>query len=79
MADPVPEGRRRRLRVAVHGRVQGVNFRGATAMQARRCGIAGWVANRADGSVEAVFEGPADAVAQMLEFAAEGPPWARVE
>ena len=79
MTDQSPEKGQRRVRVAVHGRVQDVNFRSATAERARRFGVAGWVANRPDGSVEAVFEGPDEAVAEMLRFAAEGPRWARVD
>ena len=46
-----------RKRLCVHGRVQGVFFRGATERRARALGVAGWVRNRDDGSVEAVFEG----------------------
>jgi len=69
---------RRRVRVLIRGRVQGVWFRGATQEQARRCGVDGWVANRADGAVEAVFEGAPDAVAALLAFARRGPPAARV-
>ena len=52
----------RRVRVIVRGRVQGVAFRYYTAEQARRAGVAGWVRNRPDGSVEAVFEGAPSAV-----------------
>jgi acylphosphatase len=68
-----------RRRVLVHGRVQGVFFRGATQRRARALGVAGWVRNRADGSVEAVFEGARDAVEAALAFCREGPPGARVE
>lgn len=73
---PAPE--RRRVRVLIRGRVQGVWFRGATQEQARRAGVDGWVANRADGAVEAVFEGAPDAVAALLSFVRRGPPAARV-
>jgi len=70
---------RRRVRVLVHGRVQGVAFRAATADRARRVGVAGWVRNLPDGSVEAAFEGDASAVETLLGFVREGPPAARVE
>jgi acylphosphatase len=69
----------RRRRVVVHGRVQGVFFRGSTADRAREVGVAGWVRNRPDGTVEAVFEGSAAQVEEMVRYCREGPPWARVE
>jgi acylphosphatase len=70
---------RTRLRVVVHGRVQGVWFRGATEEQAHLHRVAGWVRNRPDGCVEAVFEGaPAD-VEALAAFVRRGPPAARVE
>jgi acylphosphatase len=62
-----------RRRVAVHGRVQGVFFRDTTRREASRRGVAGWVTNRPDGAVEAVFEGSPDAVAAMVEFCESGP------
>lgn len=68
-----------RRRVIVHGYVQGVFFRDTTRRLADRHGIAGWVANRADGAVEAVFEGEEEAVERLVEFAREGPRGARVE
>lgn len=68
-----------RRRVVVRGRVQGVFFRGATQEVAERAGVAGWVRNRGDGSVEAIFEGAPAAVEAVLAFVAEGPPAARVE
>lgn len=68
-----------RRRVVVRGRVQGVWFRGATEREARRQGVAGWVRNRRDGSVEAVFEGAPDAVEALLRFVRQGPSQARVE
>jgi acylphosphatase len=67
-----------RRRVIVHGRVQGVYFRGATEAEARAAGVAGYVRNRADGSVEAVFEGVPEAVAALVEFCRRGPRHARV-
>jgi acylphosphatase len=63
----------------VHGRVQGVFFRDSTREQARSAGVAGWVRNRSDGAVEAVLEGPAEAVACVLRFLETGPPRAAVE
>jgi acylphosphatase len=68
-----------RRRVVVHGRVQGVFFRDSTAREARARGVAGWVRNRDDGTVEAVFEGPAGAVQALVAWAGEGPEHARVE
>jgi len=68
----------RRAHAIVRGRVQGVAFRFATEAEARREAVAGWVCNRPDGSVEAVFEGPAASVERMLAFVRRGPPAARV-
>ena len=68
-----------RRRVVVHGHVQGVFFRDTTRREAARRGVAGWVTNRPDGAVEAVFEGPADAVEEMVRFASSGPRGADVE
>lgn len=68
-----------RKRVVVHGRVQGVFFRDTTRRMATSRGVAGWVRNRADGALEAVFEGQHDAVEAMVEFAREGPRGAAVE
>jgi acylphosphatase len=68
-----------RKRVVVHGDVQGVFFRDTTRRMASSRGVAGWVANRPDGSVEAVFEGDADAVQSMVSFCQEGPRGAQVE
>lgn len=68
---------RRRLRVS--GRVQGVWFRGATQEEARRRGAVGWVRNCRDGSVEAVFEGPPEAVEALVAWCRRGPPSARVD
>jgi acylphosphatase len=67
-----------RRRVRVHGQVQGVFFRDSTRRQARQRGVAGWVTNCPDGSVEAVFEGDRDAVAGMVAFAQSGPRGATV-
>jgi acylphosphatase len=68
-----------RRRVIARGRVQGVFFRQTCRTLARRSGVAGWVRNREDGSVEAVFEGPTPAVEGMVGWAREGPRGARVE
>jgi acylphosphatase len=68
-----------RRRAVVHGRVQGVFFRDTTRRRAETVGVAGWVANRPDGTVEAVFEGDPDAVESMLRFCREGPGRAEVE
>jgi acylphosphatase len=68
-----------RRRVVVHGRVQGVFFRGATQAEARAAGVAGFVRNLPDGGVEAVFEGPAERVDALVAFCRRGPPAARVE
>ena len=69
----------RRVRVIVRGRVQGVAFRYYTANHARDAGVAGWVRNRPDGSVEAAFEGAPLAVESMLAFVRRGPRAARVD
>ncbi|MBV9213128.1 MAG: acylphosphatase [Actinobacteria bacterium] len=68
-----------RRRVVVTGSVQGVFFRDSTRRAAEQRGVAGWVANRPDGSVEAVFEGDPDAVRSMVELCRSGPGRAEVE
>ena len=68
-----------RRRVVIRGNVQGVFFRDTTRRMAESRGVSGWVSNRPDGSVEAVFEGPQDAVESMLGFCREGPRGAEVE
>jgi len=60
-------------RVVVHGNVQGVFFRDSTRREAQRRGVAGWVRNCADGTVEARFEGSADAVEELVRWCREGP------
>ena len=62
----------------VSGRVQGVFFRDTTRRRAEAAGVAGWVSNRADGAVEAVFEGDPAAVEEMVEFCRRGPSRAQV-
>jgi acylphosphatase len=68
-----------RRRVVVHGRVQGVFFRDSTQTEAESRGVAGWVRNRDDGAVEAVFEGDPAAVEALVEFCRSGPSHAEVE
>ncbi len=63
----------------VRGRVQGVFFRDSTRREADKRGIAGWVRNREDGAVEAVFQGSPDAVEAMVEWCRSGPDRAEVE
>ncbi len=67
-----------RRKVTVHGRVQGVGFRYAVARAADARGVAGWVRNRADGTVEAVFEGAPEAVDSLVRLCGEGPRGAEV-
>ena len=62
-----------RRRAVVSGQVQGVFFRDSTRERAQSRGVAGWVTNRSDGAVEAVFEGEPDAVESMVRFMREGP------
>ena len=66
-------------RVIAHGDVQGVFFRDSTRREAANRGVAGWVSNRSDGAVEALFEGEPDAVEAMVEFCRGGPGRARVD
>jgi acylphosphatase len=68
-----------RRRAIVHGHVQGVFFRDTTRRQATAHGVTGWVMNRPDGTVEAVFEGEPEAVEAMLAFCQEGPRGAQVD
>ena len=68
-----------RVRARVRGRVQGVFFRAETRARAESLGLAGWVRNAPDGSVEAVFEGEEDAVERLIRFCHEGPRGAAVE
>ena len=68
-----------RKRVVVHGRVQGVFFRDTTRRTAQQHGVAGWVRNTWDGTVEAVFEGEPPDVDALVAFLREGPSGAHVE
>jgi acylphosphatase len=65
--------------VIVHGRVQGVFFRDTARRMAQSRGLGGWVRNTLDGTVEAVFEGDAEAVESMVRWCGEGPRGASVE
>ncbi|MFB6303183.1 MAG: acylphosphatase [Haloferacaceae archaeon] len=67
-----------RAHVYVSGRVQGVYYRANTRDTARDAGVDGWVRNLDDGRVEAVFEGPRDAVEGMVEWCHDGSPAAQV-
>ena len=67
-----------RRHVTVHGRVQGVFFRDSCRREADILGVRGWVANRPDGSVEAVFEGDAGAVDEIVAWCRQGPEQAGV-
>ena len=68
-----------RRRVVVRGNVQGVFFRDSCRSEASSRGVAGWVTNRPDGAVEAVFEGDPDAVSAMVEWCSHGPRGADVD
>ena len=68
-----------RRRVVVHGLVQGVFFRDTVRRHAQSHGVAGWVRNNLDGTVEAVFEGEPGAVERLVSFVHEGPSGAFVE
>ena len=68
-----------RVRVIIHGRVQGVFFRMETRRAARQFGATGWVRNLPDGTVEAVMEGPAETVESLLKWCNRGPRLARVD
>ena len=77
MADKT-DNARRTVTARIEGRVQGVYYRAWTDQNARALGLDGTVRNRKDGSVEAVFSGPAGQVAEMLRRCAIGPPHAKV-
>lgn len=66
------------VKAIISGRVQGVWYRGWTQETARRLGLDGWVQNRRDGTVQAVFSGPEDKVDEMLKLCEEGPEYAFV-
>lgn len=75
MSDPAP----RTIHIRVEGRVQGVGYRAFVEMHATDLQLCGWVRNRRDGSVEAVVQGPRDAIDDMLALCRTGPPAARVD
>ncbi|HEV2816305.1 MAG TPA: acylphosphatase [Allosphingosinicella sp.] len=66
-------------RLVIHGRVQGVWYRGWAVDAARALGLSGWVRNRRDGSVEMLVAGGDEAIRAMIEHCRQGPPAARVE
>lgn len=69
----------KRVQVVITGDVQGVGFRAACQREAQAHGVSGWVRNRWDGAVEALFEGPTEAVNALLRWCYDGPPLAAVE
>jgi acylphosphatase len=70
---------RTRVRVRAHGLVQGVFFRAEARSRAESLGLAGWIANLPDGSIEAVLEGDEEQVASMVRWCRNGPAGARVD
>jgi acylphosphatase len=68
-----------RWRVVIRGHVQGVFFRDSVCRLAERGGVTGWVENRPDGAVEAVFEGEPEEVERVTDFCRRGPRGARVD
>ncbi|HUF26273.1 MAG TPA: acylphosphatase [Gemmatimonadaceae bacterium] len=68
-----------RVHLEIVGRVQGVGYRWFAREQARRLGVAGWVRNRDDGSVEVTASGPDELVASLVEELRAGPPGARID
>ncbi|MAE57150.1 MAG: acylphosphatase [Candidatus Poseidoniia archaeon] len=69
---------KRRVRLRIRGRVQGVFYRDSTQREAQRMELRGWVRNCSDGSVEAVAQGPPERVAALIDWCHEGPPLAQV-
>lgn len=65
--------------VVIHGRVQGVGYRAFVEHEARRLALQGFVRNRRDGTVEALFVGSAEAIRTMIDLCRHGPPGARVD
>lgn len=77
MTEPAPASTA--VQVRIYGRVQGVWFRAWTVETATALALAGWVRNRSDGSVEALFVGAASAIEEMVDACRRGPPAARVD
>jgi acylphosphatase len=69
----------KRVQVTIRGRVQGVGFRASCQREAQAAGVRGWVRNEWDGSVQALFEGPVDAVERLVEWCRVGPRMADVD
>lgn len=69
----------KRVHLWISGNVQGVGFRASTRRRAKNNNVTGWVKNLEDGRVEAVFEGEEDNVAEVMDWAREGPAIASVE
>jgi len=67
------------LRLVIHGRVQGVFFRDSMCREAQRLGVAGWVRNRNDGTVEAAVQGESAAMDAIVRWAHQGPRHVQVE
>ncbi|MEJ0093277.1 MAG: acylphosphatase [Methylocella sp.] len=76
---PIGAEAQRIVRVTIGGLVQGVGYRAWTEDEAQKRGVQGWVRNRSNGDVEALFAGPAQAVEALCELCWRGPPLARVE
>jgi len=74
----MPGGGVRTVQVRIAGRVQGVGYRYWTERVAIELSLSGWVRNRRDGTVEALFSGSPDDVAEMIERCRDGPPSAKV-
>jgi len=68
-----------RAHVIISGRVQGVFFRMKTLEEARKSGVSGWVRNKYDGTVEAVFEGEKALVDSVIQWCRQGPPMSKVD
>jgi acylphosphatase len=66
-------------KVMIQGRVQGVGYRAWVEWEATARDLEGWVRNRRDGNVEALFAGPADVVAEMIAACRQGPPMAQID
>ena len=78
MARAKPKEKKIAVRIVIEGRVQGIGFRWWIIQWANSRGLDGWVRNRREGTVEALFYGPESVVRHMVESCAEGPPNARI-